>query len=228
MPEVTYLTQILELYARNVRYPDKTKFPYFFGQKEQATNLYAKLAGSMVEKITSSLPADAEVVFKDPWLSLFLLPAQEVLGDRYRYLGIVRHPAEALASMKRVVERSGNGWDLKAQTTSIYLYYDSIRLFQKETQVQNLVVRYEDLIDRDPKTVSAIENHIEAKLVWNVADADWLKIATPFSSRGYGKRFDRSFAGIGAETLDVDELDYVQDVLSGVMQHWQYERKFRP
>ena len=33
MPEVTYLTQILELYARNVRYPDKTKIPLFFWSK---------------------------------------------------------------------------------------------------------------------------------------------------------------------------------------------------
>ena len=119
--------------------------------------------------------------------------------------------------MKRVVERSGNGWDLKAQTTSIDLYDDSIRLFQKETQVQNLVVRYEDLIDRDPKTVSLPSKTILRLSLFGMSPTPTgSRLRHHFHRGDMASVFDRSFAGIGAETLDVDELDYVQDVLSGV------------
>ncbi|RZS88899.1 sulfotransferase family protein [Phyllobacterium myrsinacearum] len=225
MPESTYLTQILELYARNVDYPDATRYPYFFGERQSARSMYGKYVELMIERIATLQPADKPLVLKDPGVCKWLWAAQELMGDRFSFLGVVRDPADTIASMKRVRERSGVEWNIEAEAAEAYRYYDGIRAFQGISESKNAVIRYEDLVDRDSKTVATVEDHIGARLTFGAIDAEWLKQETPFHSQGYGKSFARAFAGIGVSSLNRAELDYIQDAFAGLREYWGYERR---
>lgn len=220
MPECTYLTQLIELYSNTVRYPDKTRFSYFFGDRARAADVYRPMAVRMLEALTANSRAGAPIVIKDPGLSVVLPEVRELLGDDVRLLGIVRHPADTLASMKRVRQRANQIWDLAVEAAYAYRHYEGARTSDSP------VLRYEDLIANDPVAISRLEDALGTRLKPEPqADAAWLRPDDPFYAAGYGKRFDAAFAGEGAATLTAIEVEYVQHVFAGILDHWGYEPK---
>ena len=224
VPEANYLTDIFELYSRVAGFPDPLRFEFYLGHN-RASELYGQLAKTMMDGLIA--PEAGKVrVCKDPMMSIQFPRARQLLDDSTRVIAIVRHPADVMASMKRVRLTTSNSWDLDADLALVYRCYDGIRSMAQDPVAGEVVVRFEDLVAASGPALRTISDVIDAPLrLDREITPDWLSLTGAFSSRGYGHAITAGLTGLGHRSLDEVELERVQDVLAGMLQFWDYPRR---
>nr|WP_247750580.1 sulfotransferase [Rhizobium sp. E27B/91] len=223
MPECNYLTDIFSLYDRVTTYPDPVRFNYFFKDEGSAARLYS----SLVEKVLTVMGSggDRPLVLKDPLLSACFPRAADLLDAKTVCLAIVRHPADVMASMKRVRKKAGADWDMESDIMTVYRCYDGIRsISQNECTLSKLVVRYEDLILG--QSLDAVSDFLGNSIdLAKSSSPEWLARTGAFKSQGYGRAFSSDSSGEGTISLTPAELNRVQSIFAGIMAHWEYQAK---
>lgn len=224
MPESNYLTDIFGMYRRVTDHPDPLRFDYYLGG-DKAKSVYARLVEQTMDGLADAKSGEVRV-FKDPMMSAQFPRARQLLDASTRVLAIVRHPADVLASLKRVRMRAGDAWDIEADIMLAYRCYDGIRNLVESPANGELVVRFEDVIAGDSAAIQSISNLIGVRFdPAREAAPAWLSQTGAFNSAGYGRAITAEMAGPGHSSLDKAELRRVQDALSGALQVWSYERR---
>lgn len=229
LPECTLLTQQIALYSNTLNTCDAQRFAAYFGTPDMLAACYRAQVDRMLDLVLTlnATPETRTLILKDPELSHVLTALSDVM-PKHRLIVLMRDPRDVIASMKRVSERKQEAWDLRNSMNFIYRYYHVIRLYAANAGKNARIVRYEDLVRtgiEDLRSFLKLPLPAQGEQKSVTADvATKLDRSDPFFSELYLKPTTTDAVGAYRATLDRDEIAHIEEVFSGVMQHWGYVR----
>lgn len=227
LPESTFLTKQVESFNHILNYSDPERFKSYFYSKENIINYYKENVIRMLALVAeiNKKQGDETLILKDPELSLYLNDAK-ALFPTHKLILLIRDPRDVLASMKNVMARKREAWNLEHTSAQIFLYYAKIAEYQKCMPENTLLVRYEDLIT---KGLGEVQNFLQKSAQENVSKRDIaasihknFSSSDPFFSEFYLQQTTKDLIGRYKETLLESEISYIEKVYSGVMSRWDY------
>lgn len=228
LPECTFLTKQVELFNHILNYSDPERFKSYFYNKENIINYYKELVIKMLALVVeiNKKQGDETLILKDPELSLYLDDIKS-LFPTHKLILLIRDPRDVLASMKNVMARKREAWNLEHTSAQIFLYYAKIAEYQECMSEDTLLVRYEDLIT---KGLGEVQKFLQKSVQENVSKGDIaasihknFSSSDPFFSEFYLQQTTKDLIGRYKETLLESEISYIEKAYSGVISRWDYE-----
>lgn len=228
LPECTFLTQQVELYNRIINYSDKKRFMAYFQNRHNLTTLFRENIARQIDQAASlNKKTDANVlVLKDPGLSLHL-EASEALFPEHYLIVLLRDPRNVIASMKKVSLKKETDFEIKKTADEIFMYYYKIGIFYKKNNENSIFVRYEDLVTGKTEDLQGfLPDGLMPSVSTGEIDLSELKQkldpSDPFFSEHYfHPTTDQTIASY-VNILSEDEINYIDNIFSGVIQCWGY------
>jgi hypothetical protein len=227
LPECTLLTQQIELYSRTLHYCEEKRFNAYFANQENLKTYYQDNVRRLIDMtIRLNHAAGSEkFVLKDPQLSLYMEELTELIPQR-KLIVIVRDPRDVLASMKNVIAKKQESWNVQEITAQIFSYYYKIGNYTEHAGNDSLFVRYEDLVSEGLDTLQSFLRQEKENLALKentLLEMEMqLNISDPFLSEYRFKPTTQERIGSYKNILSESELAEVETVFSGVLQRWDY------
>lgn len=227
LPECTLITQQVELYNRTLRYCDPQRFQAYFANQQNLLNYFRTNVARLVDQVAilNQKPGANSLVLKDPCLCLYL----EVLKDLFpphKLIVIVRDPRDVLASMKNVIAKKKQKWNVKEAAKELLNYYNQIGSHQQRADKDSIFLRYEDLVVGQTIILQDFLHQKNENVTFTQADASAVRVSLdssdPFFSELYLQQTTSEKVGSFNKILSGNEIYYIESIYSGVMQRWGY------
>ncbi|MCU0830683.1 MAG: sulfotransferase [Rhizobiaceae bacterium] len=221
VPECTYLTKQIALYQEWTTFVDPTRFFVFLRDEDTALATFREISRLILQPLVDDLDHEERLILKDPGLSV-VLPSVRKLFPGSKIISIVREPFDVMASMKEVQARSSKAWDLQAVMETVYLAYFQIAKFADLDDQNSHVVRYEDIVNRDPLVVNGLEKFLGFPFSWDRNEAWTLDENDPFFVHTYSEPVTPTRVGRFVDILTDEEIKRILDVFAGIRLRWNY------
>jgi len=223
--ECTYITKQVELYHNTINYINKERFKNYFGTKEQIVKYYQENIKKLIDivSIINYQNNATKLILKDPQLVLYLNDLENVFPD-HKLIIIIRDPRDVLASLKNVLKRKKETFEIHKQAELHYNYYFKI---SKNIKKNTFIIKYEDLVSSDFKRNDfflSIGMKLENK-IHNFTYADIQKnidIKDPFFSQLWFKKTTKDTIGNYTNTLSTKEIDHIEYIFAKVLKDYNY------
>jgi len=174
-------------------------------------------------KASPDIGEHENIVLKDPMMSFYLAQAKDLMPDGTRFVITVRNPLAVVASMKKVVIKQGEAWNIEATTEEIFNFYFHLYRAREEVKITPACfVRYEDLVVGNwGELESFLGFSLSDELIRTKHNNEFDR-ADPFYSSLYEKPISNERTNAWQDELSDSEISYARDVFAGVMAYWQY------
>lgn len=195
-PEISYITPIVEAYATGLRnWNIHTKA--FFAEREHFKIHMRGLLTQAFTHIYRVLGAPEILSVKDPLLTLYFPLVLALLGNRARFVTVLRHPYDVLRSRQEVAEQAGRAFDDAAARDVALEYNRSYQHIDNAAFGAKLLhFRYEDMLNED--VLTQIKNFtqcpdISPDNVWGTGKQSASKSdAAPTNDPWYSPKYHRA------------------------------------
>ncbi len=226
LPECSLLTKQIELFSTILHYTDPQRFSAYFSNTQNLVSYYQDNIMRMIDLIVkiNKNQGDGILVLKDPELSLYLGELIPLL-PKHKLIVLIRDPRDVLASMKNVVIRKQQIWNVEDISNQIFKYYYHIDQHIEQASPNTLFVRYEDLVVQGLEKVHQFlqqENDTNLKQTNYESIQEKINSADPFFSELYFQPTTQEKIGTYKNILTETELNDIEKVYSGVIQRWGY------
>jgi hypothetical protein len=227
LPECTFLTQQIELYHRTRHYSDRYRIEAYFSSEQNMLDYFRANVAKLIDQAARFNPkADARtLILKDPNICLYLTDLKDLLPP-HKLVVMVRDPRDVLASMKNVVVRKQQKWDLSASIEAMLNYYYQIGNHRQRAEKDCIFVRYEDLVVGQS---AALQEFLKLQVATAVASCDGIAIARerldssdPFFSELYLQPTTAEKVGSYVNTLTRKEIHHIETAFAAIIRQWDY------
>jgi len=227
LPECTFLTQQIELYHRTRHYSDRQRVEAYFASEQNMLDYFRANVAKLIDQAARLNPkAGARtLVLKDPGICFYLMDMEDLLPP-HKLVVLVRDPRDVLASMKNVVAKKQQKWDISSATEELLNYYYQIGNHRQRVGKGCIFVRYEDLVVG--KSV-VLQDFLKLPLA-TVATSDdgianvreRLDSSDPFFSELYLQPTTAEKVGSFAKMLTRKEIRHIETVCAAIIRQWDY------
>ncbi|MFC7704771.1 sulfotransferase family protein [Plastorhodobacter daqingensis] len=153
-PEVAFIRPLVESYALGMA-TWQSHTAAFFAEPEHLRIHLSHIVTWAFNHVAAVLKNPDVLCVKDPMMSPIFPELRQLLGDRIRFVTVVRHPYDVLRSRQEVIERAGEPFDARVvgviaqEYMNFYTHLDADLL-----RGALLPLRYEDL-DK-PETIDRL------------------------------------------------------------------------
>lgn len=229
LPECTFLTQQIELYHRTKHYSDRQRVEAYFASEQNMLNYFRTNVAKLIDQAASlNLKANARtLVLKDPGICFYLMDLKDLLPT-HKLVVLVRDPRDVLASMKNVMAKKLQKWDISAATEELLNYYYQIGNHRQREGGGCIFVRYEDIVVGQSV---ALQDFLKLQLPPATAVASGGEIATvrkrldssdPFFSELYLQPTTAAKVGSYAKVLTRKEIRHIETACAAIIRQWDY------
>lgn len=228
LPECTFLTQQVQLYHGTRHYSDRHRVEaYFSSEKNMLDYFRANIATLIDQAARINHKADARtLILKDPNLSFYLVDVRDLLPP-HKLVVLVRDPRDVLASMKSVMARKQQKWDISAATDAMLNYYYQIGNHRQRADNACIFVRYEDIVAGQSR---ALQEFLNLQLPSTTAASgdeiavvrERLDSSDPFFSELYLQPTTVEKVGSYAKTLTGKEIRHIETTCAAIIRQWDY------
>lgn len=227
LPECTFLTQQVELYHRTRHYSDRHRVKAYFASEQNMLDYFRANAAKLIDQAARFNPkANARtLILKDPNICFYLMDLKDLLPP-HKLVVLVRDPRDVLASMKNVVARKQQKWDISAATENMLLYYYQISNHRQRTEMNCIFVRYEDIVVGQN---AALQDFLKLQFATKVASCDGIATARehldsydPFFSELCLQPTTTAKVGSYAKILTCKEIRHIETACAAIIRQWGY------
>lgn len=227
LPECTFLTQQIELYHRTRHYSDRYRVEAYFSNEQNMLDYFRANVAKLIDQAARFNPKSGAhtLILKDPNLCFYLVDLKDLLPP-HKLVVLVRDPRDVLASMKNVVARKQEKWDISAAIDAMLIYYYQIGNHRQRAENDCLFVRYEDLVVGQSAT---LKDFLRLPLTTEIASRDGLATARdrldssdPFFSELYLQPTTATKVGSYVKTLTRKEIRHIETAFAAIIRQWDY------
>lgn len=227
LPECTFLTQQIELYHRTRHYSDRHRVEAYFSSEQNLLDYFRANVAKLIDQAARFNPKSGArtLILKDPNLCYYLVDLKDLLPP-HKLVVLVRDPRDVLASMKNVVAKKQDKWDLLASTEAMLIYYYQIGNHRQRAEKDCIFVRYEDLVAGQSV---ALQDFLQLPLATDVDSCDGIATARgrldttdPFFSELYLQPTTAAKVGSYVNTLTRKEIRYIETAFAAIIRQWDY------
>jgi hypothetical protein len=231
LPECTIITAAL---AHRLTYlsvaADQHRYKSYAIDDDTLDGYYRTLIDRFIDNAAASFPrANKHLILKDPELCLIAEHVHRFISRPVKSVCIVRDPRDVIASMYEVRRRAGeNAPDLGQIMMYIKSQYDGLirALDVPHSANPTFLVRYEDLVNRDPDTIRRLEEFCGYALDiedYEGVPTEALVTDSPFFKTTLLGPVLSERVGSHAAVLDAGQLQKVEDLFASVLARFDYE-----
>jgi hypothetical protein len=227
LPECTFLTQQIELYHRTRHYSDHQRIEAYFANELNMLDYFRTNAAQLIDQAARFNPKNGAriLVLKDPNICFYLMDLEDLLPP-HKLVVLVRDPRDILASMKSVMAKKQQPWDVSAATEELLNYYYQISNHRQHAEKDCIFVRYEDMVVGQNE---ALLNFLQLPSTTAPASSDEiaamrdrLDLSDPFFSDLYLQPTTTAKVGHYAHTLTKKEIRYIETNCAAIIRQWDY------
>lgn len=227
LPECTFLTQQIELYHRTRHYSDRQRVEAYFASEQNMLDYFRANVAKLIDQAARLNPkADAHtLVLKDPGICFYLMDLKDLLPP-HKLVVLVRDPRDVLASMKNVMAKKKQKWDISAATEELLNYYYQIGNHRQRVEKDCIFVRYEDLVVGQS---AVLQDFLKLPLATVAASGDGiatvrerLDSSDPFFSELYLQPTTAAKVGSYAKMLTRKEIHHIGTTCAAIIRQWDY------
>ncbi len=225
VPECSFLTKQIEMYAHTILFADEERFSCYYGNRQVFYEIFRKSFNLHLECLLKTRPDIAKynhIILKDPLLSLYLKYAIDIFPDDTRFIITIRNPLGVIASIKNVVRKQKKKWELELRAADIFNYYHQIVLFLNENKKNVYFIKYEDIVERK---LSDLEKYVGFNIdglidndkkicIWDKSD--------PFYTLLNDADISQERILSWRTELSDDEIIYIKRSFSGMLDYFGY------
>jgi protein-tyrosine sulfotransferase len=227
LPECTFLTQQIELYHRTRHYSDRRRVEAYFANEKNMLDYFRANVATLIDQAARLNPkVDARtLVLKDPGMCLYLVDLKDLLPS-HKLVVLVRDPRDVLASMKNVMAKKQQKWDISAATEELLNYYYQIGHHRQRVEKNCIFVRYEDLVAGQS---AVLQDFLKLPLATVASSGDGitnvrerLDSSDPFFSELYLQPTTAAKVGSYVKILTSNEIRHIETVCAAIIRQWDY------
>lgn len=145
-PEISYVTPMVRAYTIGLNNWDGHTSA-FFAQREHFRLHMNGLVGQSFSHIHRALGQPEMLCLKDPLLTPYFPRLQELMGQRARFITVIRHPYDVIRSRQEVARKAHKEFDANLARAVAREYMQSYRHIDNPGFGDSLIhFRYEDLL----------------------------------------------------------------------------------
>ncbi len=229
LPECTFLTQQIELYHRTKHYADRQRVEAYFASEQNMLDYFRANVATLIGQAARLNPkANAcTLVLKDPGICLYLMDLKDLLPP-HKLVVLVRDPRDVIASMKNVMAKKQQEWDIVIATEYLLNYYYQIDNHRQRGEKDCIFVRYEDVVVGQSVALQDFLK-LELPLVTTACSSDEIAIvrerldsSDPFFSELYLQPTTAAKVGNYAKTLTGKEIRHIETACAAIIRQWDY------
>jgi hypothetical protein len=227
LPECTFVTQQIELYHRTKHYADRQRVDAYFASEQNMLDYFRANVATLIDQAARLNPkANAHtLVLKDPGLCLYLMDLKDLLPP-HKLVVLVRDPRDVIASMKNVMAKKRQHWDILAATEDMLNYYYQIDFHRQRGEKDCIFVRYEDIVSGQSV---ALQDFLKLQLATPVYPSNEIAVmrerldsSDPFFSELYLKPTTTAKIGSYTKVLTRKEIRHVETACAAIIRQWSY------
>lgn len=227
LPECTFLTQQVELYHRTRHYSDRQRVEAYFASEQNVLDYFRANIAKLIDQAARFNPkADARtLVLKDPGICFYLMDLNDVLPP-HKLVVLVRDPRDVLASMKNVMAKKQQRWDISSATEELLNYYYQISNHRQRVEKDCIFVRYEDIVVGQS---AVLQDFLKLPFATVAASGDGiatvrerLDSSDPFFSELYLRPTTAAKVGSYAKILTSKEIRHIETACAAIIRQWDY------
>lgn len=229
LPECTFLTQQVDLYHRIKHYSDRQRIKAYFASEQNMLDYFRSNVARLIEQAArfNSKHGASTLVLKDPGICFYLMDMKDLLPP-HKLVVLVRDPRDVLASMKNVISKKQQKWDIFTAAEDVLNYYYQIGNHRQRMEEGCIFVRYEDLVIGQN---TALQDFLELQLPLSAAAPsseeisivrEHLDSADPFYSELYLQPTTTAKVGSYTNTLTRKEISHIETVCAAIIRQWNY------
>jgi Sulfotransferase family len=209
LPECTAITEIFRLYQYFAANPDP-RYRAILGEPPKMRDKFRRVMDILLEGLPSS------AVLKDPNLCLYLNSLAE-LRTHARVIIVIRDPREVIASFMEVRRKQGAGTTVAEAINVVMPHYIAIEQTSAIPGLEALIIKYADVVVRDPDTIRRIESFAGKPVSLDAESGYAFDRSDAFISDLYGKPVSGTRLGAYAGQLTVHEISEVENAFAGII-----------
>jgi protein-tyrosine sulfotransferase len=227
LPECTFLTQQIDLYHRTSHYCDRQRVEAYFASKKNMLDYFRANVAKLIDQVARlNAKVDARtLVLKDPGICFYLMDLKDLLPP-HKLVVLVRDPRDVLASMKNVMAKKQQKWDMTASMEELLNYYYQIGNHYQRAEKNCIFVRYEDLVVGQFAALRGFLNlalemgETSGDKITNVRER--LDSSDPFFSELCLQPTTATKVGSYVKTLTRKEIRHIEIVCAAIIRQWGY------
>lgn len=215
LPECQIITDLIRERFRSERETGAGKFSVFLQNSNFADEIYREAIDRILLEILAGSKSNSKfIVLKDPSLLFYVNVVNRFFSWPTKQICIIRDPRDSIASYMSVRMREGVRPGIGEAIDFVAPYYHAILESQQETR-ELFIVRYEDLVTKDPHVESQIVDHVGYKVDfrgYGGLSQDELDLSDPWCTPLYGSPISETSIKSYENVISPDEFYLLNDV----------------